>query len=337
MIELNVAVWGLGPHAIKNILPAVASLPGLRLYGVCSRSTDVVAAVSQQYACVGWSDPEELLGDARVDVVYLVTPIGLHAVQGRAVLAAGKHLWCEKPLAERPDQVEPLVALSRDRRLTLAEGFMYLHHPQFEALQALVRSSLGQVHTVTCRFGIPTLVRPGFRINRGLGGGAFLDVGAYPISAMVALFSTEEPCVAFAEICTPPGSPVDTDGRAIFRYPDGCSGVLEWRTGTAYRNEIDVWGTQGSVYSERIFSKPADYAPKLRVLDAQGNARYDSVEMANHFLRMFSAFRGFVENEEGAEEERTLIERRARLVGAVQDYCKQGSESSGKVEAHNPR
>jgi NDP-hexose-3-ketoreductase len=318
--ELNVVVWGLGPHATKNILPAIDAVPELNLYGVCSRNRDVVAAACHEYGCVGWSESDRLLGDPRVDAVYLATPIGLHASHGHSVLSAGKHLWCEKPLAEGPDQVEHLVALARAEGLTLGEGFMYLHHPQFEALRRTVESGrLGQVHTVTCRFGIPALERPGFRLSPELGGGAFLDVGIYPISAMVALFPAD-PTVVFAEIATTAGSPVDTDGRALLRYSDGCSGTVEWRTGVAYRNEIDVWGAEGSVSSERIFSKPADHVPQLRFLDLHGTARYEWVEAANHFVRMLSSFRRLVEDENRAERERELIARRARLVGAIRDY-----------------
>lgn len=333
-MELNVVVWGLGRHATKNILPAIEASPELKLHGVCSRNADIVTAACRKYACAGWNDPDRLLRDPRVDVVYLATPIGLHAAQGQSVLSAGKHLWCEKPLAEGADQVEALVALARANGLTLAEGFMYLHHPQFAVLQQAVGSGrLGRVRTVTCRFGIPALQHPGFRLSPELGGGAFLDVGVYPISAMIALFPGADPKIAFAEIVTAPGSPVDCEGRALLCYPDGCSGMLEWRTGAAYRNEIDIWGDEGSMSSERIFSKQVDHVPQLRFLDVQGEARCESVEPANHFVRMLSAFQRLVEDGDRAERERVIIARRARLVSAIRDQAQERSGRGGRVEA----
>lgn len=333
MRDLNIAVWGLGPHARRNILPAVTTVPGLHLYGLCSRNDDIVAQDCRQYDCVGWTDPDLLLNDPEVDIVYLATPIGLHPGQGQAVLAVGKHLWCEKPLGDGRSEVEPLVALSRSMGVTLGEGFMYLHHPQFQMLERVIESGrLGRAEAVTCRFGIPALDRPGFRLDPRLGGGAFLDVGVYPISALQALFPADDPEVCFAEIVTAQGSPVDTHGRAVLRYQSGASGLLEWRTGAAYRNEIDIWGTEGSVSSERIFSKPADHVPQFRFLDARGTAQYDYGEPANHFVCMFSAFRRLIEDEDLAERERVLIARRARLVGAIRDHCDERNDRGGQLD-----
>lgn len=330
MADFNIAVWGLGPHAINNVLPAISAVPGLHLFGVCSRNSEVVSSISAQYSCIGWTDADQLLANPTVDGVFISTPAGLHAAQGKSVLDAGKHFWCDKPLADSVDEAELLIALSHAAGVTLAEGFMYLHHPHFRDLKRLVASGqLGEVHTVTCRFGIPPLARPGYRNTPELGGGAFLDVGVYPISATVALFPPLDFTVTFAEILSEPGSPVDTEGRALLRTQAPGSALLEWRTGCAYRNEIDIWGTEGSVFTERIFSKPAAYVPSFRILDARGVARYACSTAADHFALMFGAFLRLVGNDHLAELERYSIARRARLISTIQDYCSKGSSGNG--------
>lgn len=318
MKEINVAVWGLGPHATKNILPALKMCPGIRLYGVCSRNVSVVTRYASELGCLGWNDSVPMLGDPNLDVVYLSTPIGLHFSQGEAVLLANKHLWCEKPLAENLEQVLRLVNLSRERGLTLAEGFMYLYHPQFLYLQEVLNSGiLGSIQNMTCRFGIPPLDQPGFRVDPKLGGGAFLDVGSYPISAVASFFSKSSPEILFSEMSTTVGFPVDTAGRTILRYEGGPHVTLEWGINCSYRNEIDFWGSQGSVSSERLFSKPADYVPKFRFLDLHGGESYKSGRSKNHFLAMFEAFRELVVNSVEAENERVAITRRARLMDKI--------------------
>ena len=177
--------------------------------------------------------------------------------------------------------------------------------------------------TVACRFGIPRLDRPGFRIDRELGGGAFLDVGSYPIYAVTSLFPDSEPEVRFADIVVADGSPVDTAGQAILRYDGRVSVTLEWRINTAYRNEIDMWGSEGSVSSARVFSKPADYVPIFRFLDVHGNAHDESGTAANHFVAMFTAFRGLVDDPNRAEAERAQIARRAWLADCIRDRSRQ--------------
>ncbi len=323
MRPLGLAVWGLGPHAVRNLLPAVAEARGVALRGVHSRSGEAVADACARYGCGRWDGAEEMLADPAVEVVLLATPIGLHAAQGMAVLRAGKHLWCEKPLATRTGEAGALADASRGRGVSLAEGFMYLHHPQFARLRELVDSGeLGRVESMACRFGIPPLERPGFRADPALGGGAFLDVGSYPASAACALFAGAEAEVAFAEIATAPGSCVDTSGRALLRLGGGASALLEWRTGVAYRNELDLWGSAGSVTAERVFSKPADHVARLRLRDRTGAETVEEVGAANHFVAMLEAFRGLAADSGAAERERETILRRARLLDRIRDRAR---------------
>lgn len=324
MKDLRVAVWGLGTHAIRKILPAMQACPGVMLRAVCSRNSEVVARTAGELRCIGWTDPARMLADPEVDAVYLSTPVALHAGQGRAVLTAGKHLWCEKPLAVTAEQSAALTELSRERGVTLGEGFMYLYHPQYLRLQHIVKTgAIGYIQSVACRFGIPPLDRPGFRNSPELGGGAFLDVGSYPVSAIASLFPEMDPDVVYATIVTAPGSSVDTDGHAVLRYKDGVTVTLEWRIRSAYRNEIDLWGSTGSVWTDRVFSKPADYVPRFRFRDLHGQEREEEGTADNHFVSMFDAFRCFVDDPAGAERERLLIMKRARLMDRIREQSLQ--------------
>lgn len=318
---LRVAVWGLGRHALNRIIPALRATPGLELQGVCSRNAASVAAAADACGGTGWTDPDEMLSSETIDVVYISTPIALHAAQARSALLAGKHAWCEKPLSMSLSESTELVTLSRERGLTICEGFMYLYHPHFRYLtEVLAAGRLGHVHSVICRFGIPPLERPGFRDDPALGGGAFFDVGCYPVSAAETLFRGSEPEVVLAEIQAEGGSAVDTAGRAQLRYATGVSVTLEWATRSAYRNEIDLWGTNGSLWTSRLFSKEPEYVPEFRWSDARGAVHMKLGEADNHFVSMFRAFRRNVEDATSAETERNCILRRAALSDAIRQH-----------------
>ena len=320
MKETRVAVWGIGPHARHKILPALQVSPGLRLHGIYSRNAQVVESARAEFGCATWPTVDQMLADPDVDVVYLSTPTGLHAPQGTSVLLRGKHLWCEKPLATNGREAAGLTRLSREKGLVVAEGFMYLYHPQFAFLQTVLNSGvLGYIQTVTCRFGIPPLDRPSFRGSRELGGGAFLDVGCYPISAVASLFPDSPLEVDFSEILVEPGSPVDTAGSARLRG-DGMRIALEWGVGRSYRNEIDFWGEKGSLLSERIFSKPPNFVPHFRFLELNGVERLESGKSADQFERMFFAFLDMLGNAPAAERERLRIERCATLMDDVREH-----------------
>ena len=320
METANVAVWGLGPQAIRNILPALAQVSGLRVIGASSRAEQVLHAVSSEYRCSAWADPMAMLASPDVDVVYVCTPTGLHFPHGEAVLQAGKHLWCEKPLAETGDQVHGLCDLSRRTGLTVAEGFMYLYHPLWDTLREIIASArLGRITDISCNFGIPELERPGFRSSKVLGGGSYLDVGSYPLSLAIDIFQSKEPEIALARIVSPSEEEVDYAGQAVLLYGPDTVMRLNWRSGGSYRNDVDFWGTEGSVTADRIFSKPPDYSPRIRFRDRKGVETVSEGQAANHFIRMFEAFRGLLDDAASAETERVTVERRAKLRQRVRD------------------
>jgi predicted dehydrogenase len=318
MRPARVAVWGIGHHASTNILPAIAGVDGVELHGVCSRNANVVSGCMARWSCKGWTEPAAMLDDASVDVVYLATPTGLHAAQGLQALAAGKHLWCEKPLACTAAEALELVDVATERGASLCEAFMYLYHPQFEQLKRyLCGGTVGAVRSIACRFGIPTLERPSFRNDAALGGGALLDLACYPVSAVHALFPDEEAEVSHAGLENPRGSPVDTGGHAMIALSGGARAYLEWRTGCAYRNEIDMWGESGSISTQMIFSKAVDYVPEFRIRDLRGRERAESGSADNHFALMLRAFRATLDDPAAARRERSSIVRRAATLGMI--------------------
>ena len=85
---LRVGVWGLGPHAVNRILPALAATEGLLIHSVCSRNADVVQRTAVDHSCRAFTSSNAFLDDADLDVVYVSTPIALHFEQCRAALRA---------------------------------------------------------------------------------------------------------------------------------------------------------------------------------------------------------------------------------------------------------
>ena len=94
----GVAVWGLGRHSLKRIIPALDTMDELSLIGVCSRNKDSVSECALKWDCIGWIDPTKMLENDKVDIIYISTPIGVHANLVTQALNADKHVWCEKPL-----------------------------------------------------------------------------------------------------------------------------------------------------------------------------------------------------------------------------------------------
>ncbi len=320
MNTLRVVVWGLGKHSLNKILPALVDTPGLELYGVCSRNKDVVASAANKFRCKGSLDPRAMLFDENVDVVYLSTPIGLHFTHGEMILLAGKNLWCEKPLVSRLEDACTLTDMALAKGLQIAEGYMFKYHPHFQQLLQLCKQGcIGSIRSATFRFGVPPLTNPGFRTDPALGGGAFLDVGCYPVAAALEVFAGTSYSLRYSNITMMQGQgvAVDKSGRAIIEFAGGAEVNLEWGINCSYRNEVDIWGESGGIYSEMIFSKPSDYQPYFIISDQNGRKTKVLSVAENHFKIMFEYFRGLTLDIAGAVDELVKIRDRAKLIELI--------------------
>jgi predicted dehydrogenase len=104
---------------------------------------------------------DELLGDDRVDVVHLTTPNHLHYPQVKEVLAAGKHVVCEKPLALTAAESGELVDLAEAAGVVNCANFMARFYPLAQQARSLVREgSLGEIWNVRGSYLQDWLLRP---------------------------------------------------------------------------------------------------------------------------------------------------------------------------------
>lgn len=266
--SMNIAVWGLGRHAFKTVLPVLAM--ERRLVGVFSRNTESRCRAEVEYGCRSWSDESAMLDDATVDTVYLATPVGTHFEQGMRVLAAGRGLLCEKSLTEDRYKSLKMIAAARHRDLLLCETFIYQFHPRILALADMVREGVfGRVVTVMSAFHLPQEVPAGYRNDPTLGGGALLDVACYPLS-LLNFLGFDHAWVADGSIFRPEGSSVDIAGVARVGLAGSGQALLSWGYGAAYRNEATVIGERGSITIEHVFTKGGPPCMELQLRDVHG-------------------------------------------------------------------
>jgi predicted dehydrogenase len=128
---------------------------------------------------------DDLLAADDVDVVHVCTPNATHAGLVRAVLAAGKHVVCEKPLAVNPAQAEELVQLADDAGVTATVPFVYRFYPTVREARARVADgTTGDVRLLHGSYLQDWLAEPGddnWRVDSGAGGPsrAFADIGVH--------------------------------------------------------------------------------------------------------------------------------------------------------------
>ena len=124
-----------------------------------------------------------MLASPDVDAVYVSLPNHLHAEWTIRALRAGKHVLCEKPLALSVEEVDAIIAASKQTGKHAMEALMYRHHPQSLMIeQWIAEGRIGALQSIRGVFNF-VLDHPGdYRYQPDMGGGAIWDIGIYPIS-----------------------------------------------------------------------------------------------------------------------------------------------------------
>ena len=112
-------------------------------------------------------------------------------------------------------------------------------------------------------------------------------------------------------------SSIDIEGKAFLRIDADIDCILEWAYNRAYRNDIDIWGEEGSLYTENIFSKKTDYKPQFLLRDLYGNQTKAVIESSNHFEKMFEHFFHSLSDKIKTDEERKRIVNLSKLLEKI--------------------
>ena len=321
---MKIAIWGVGKHAIKNILPAINNIKELELFGICTRNIEVQNSCKLTYNCKTWDTPEAMLSDKSLDIVYSCSPINLHYDQGLAVLKSGKHFWSEKSFTNSYKKTENLVKYSRDKSLTIAEGFMYLYHPQFKFLQEYIAElERSELRLISSKFTIPLpedFEDKYLHQKNGLSGSSLLNVGVYPISVVLNLFKNEQPEILSKISKTYKETNFVLNTNISLKFSSGLVCNLMWGMDLSYRNEIDILSSKSSLSTKKIFSKDSQYEPYISLRNTFGDEKIQIVKKDNHFINMFEYFISLIDKPQNAELERKKILKQALFNEEIEHY-----------------
>jgi predicted dehydrogenase len=189
--------WRTAPHMFDlPLTPAMVAL--------CGRDAAAVkAAADRQGWAAAETDWRELIARPDVDLVDICTPGDLHAEIAIAALDAGKHVLCEKPLANTPAEAEAMTAAAQraaTRGIRSMVGFNYRRVPALALARTLVAEGrLGEIRHVRATYLQDWLTDSAFPLTWRLqreraGSGALGDLGAHIID--LAQYLTGEPITA---------------------------------------------------------------------------------------------------------------------------------------------
>ena len=233
---------------------------------------------------------ENLIASNDIDAVYLPLPPALHFKWAKRALNADKHVFVEKPLTTRLKDTAELIRIAKEKGLALHENYMFMYHNQLEELKYVVKSGeIGDVRLYRITFGFPLRHLNDFRYNKNLGGGALLDAGGYCVKYANHLLGGNAKVIT-AQANHIDGFEVDMYGSATMVNDKGDVVQIGFGMDNDYRCEIEIWGSKGTITSNRILTAPAGFKPSYNI---KKNQKYEDRELPSDdtFLKSLERFK----------------------------------------------
>ena len=144
--RLRVGILGTGPIAQFAHLEAVQKGRNLTLAAVCDRDEGLARKFGGFYSAERiYTDYDAMLADDTVDAVLIATSDAFHVPASRRALAAGKHVFCEKPIGLSVEEVEELEAAVAKAGKVLQIGHMLRFDPGIQSAHDFIRDEMGQM------------------------------------------------------------------------------------------------------------------------------------------------------------------------------------------------
>jgi predicted dehydrogenase len=274
--EVGVGMFGYAfmgkahTNAYKTIPYMMYPPPAIpRLVAICGRNEEGVAEAARRYGYEGYyTDWRQMLEDERVQLFDNGGPNNMHAEPSRAAAQAGKHVFCEKPLARNGEEARQMLDVVTKAGVKHMVAFNYRFVPAIRQARNLIESgALGQIYHFRAMY-LQEWIMPHYdqsmiwRLDKkAAGSGALGDLGAHiidlgrfligemkSVTAMTSTFVDERPLADGSGT-----GKVDVDDAfvATVEFENGAIGTLEASRFAAGRKNyevLEVNGEKGSIH-----------------------------------------------------------------------------------------
>ncbi|WEJ31922.1 Gfo/Idh/MocA family oxidoreductase [Devosia sp. SD17-2] len=253
-------------HALawNAVLPVFGDCPRPRLVGLAEVDADLARSRAHQFGFErSTADWRSLITDREIEVVSITTPNAFHAEMAVAALEAGKHVWCEKPMAVGFADATRMADAARKSGKVAILGYNYIQNPLIRQIGHMIdEREIGEINHVRIEMDEDFMADPDalfyWKSEASSGYGALDDFAVHPLSILQVLFGT--PTRVFAHMSRPyDDRPTQDGGRRRVETFDianvlfelgGISGVLAvnrsaW--GRKGRIAIQIFGSTGSI------------------------------------------------------------------------------------------
>lgn len=256
MNRLNIVVIGTGRMGSVHVRNLAHQIPEANLMAVCDLRLDVARAVAEECGVKRVvQDFHDLLSDPELEAILIAASTDAHAFIAKDVAAAGKHMFCEKPLAPDLASIDEILDAVGKAGVKLQVGFNRRFDKSFRRVREVVHS--GEI-------GRPCVLRitnrdpgvPAMEFMR-LSGGMFMDMSIHDFDMARFQLGEVEEVYAIGDLLVSPElkeiNDIDT-GIVTLRFADGTMGAIDNSRNAVYGYDqrLEIFCSDGVAMAENI-------------------------------------------------------------------------------------
>jgi UDP-N-acetylglucosamine 3-dehydrogenase len=255
MDRLRIGVIGLGWFGEIHC-DTIKGVANLELAALCTRTPERLKALAEKFGVKKtYRDYRELLTDASIDAVSIVTMWDQHTEPAIAALEAGKHVFLEKPMASTVEDCNKIIAAAKRSKGILLIGHICRFNPRYRmAKQAIDAGRIGRIVAMSSRRNIPAAWTPEILNKIGpIVGDAIHDTD------LMLWFTGDRIVSAYAQSVDVRGLRFPDIGQTMYRFAGGATAMLEtvWcmpeKTPFDIDERMSIIGTEGLIHVQDTF------------------------------------------------------------------------------------
>ena len=308
--KLGVALVGLGYYSRDLLAPALQQTDHCELRGIVTGSPEKIPVWQKKYGIkdsnvYNYENMDEIANNDDIDVIYIVLPTGLHAEYAIKAANAGKHVWCEKPMARTAKECQQIIDACNKNKVKLSIGYRMQHEKNTQTIIKWADTKpYGNIKNVISEAGYNGGTIKPWKLKKEMGGGAIYDMGVYSINA--ARYSTGlEPLAVTAKQSTRrPEIFTEVDETTSFKmeFPGGI--IVDGKTSFGESlNNLEVTAEDGWYYLRPMqsYSGVRGKTSDGKILSPMGKNQ-QAVQMDDDSLAILNDKPVLVPGEEGMKD-----------------------------------
>ena len=250
--SLGVALVGLGYYSTDLLAPALQRTKNCHLAGIVTGTPSKAESWKKQYRIAdkniyNYSNFDRIADNPDVDVIYVVLPPSMHAEYSIRAAKAGKHVWCEKPMAVTAEECTKMIDAAKANKVSLAIGYRMQHEPNTQEIIGYRKQlAYGRILNVKAAAGYFDPRTDHWKQKKAMGGGCMHDMGVYPLNAARYCTGLEPVSVKAVGSSARPEIYKDVPETVVFdlEFPGGVTAHCETSLGKNY-NDLRVTCEKG--------------------------------------------------------------------------------------------